>query len=75
MTAIEFLKSWRWLPPDRIRCGRPSSSELWRWLSKGSVIINGDKPKPKDEVQYPIKELIFFPKGRRVTIVQEACDG
>jgi len=77
MTALEYLQSLRpiYLPVSRegsIPCAPPSNSELKRWLRKGSVIINGTTPSPLDEVQEPIHELIFFPKGRRVTMV-ETC--
>ena len=73
MKAIEYLKGLprEYLPKNRERGGKaPSNSYLWRWLEKGSVIINGETPKPKEGITLPIEELIFFPKGRRVTIVK-----
>ena len=68
--AIDFLSDMEFLPSSREgnKLGRPSKSELKRWLEKGSVIINEEKPSPNDEVCYPIKSLIFFPKGDRVTM-------
>lgn len=73
MSALEYLKSIprSWLPRSREgrKCADPSNSQLWRWLNKSSVIINTDKPKPKDEITFPITELIFFPRGNRVTMV------
>ena len=46
-------------------CTRPSRSEVKRWLKKKSVILNGERPKPNDEISFPVKELVFFPKGKR----------
>jgi len=86
MTAIEFLKEFPFLPTVLVRgegktlYGRPSNSELKRWLINGSVIINGVKPKPSDNVAYPIKEFVFFPDSKhRVTLmlpdkIEEASD-
>ena len=75
MTAIEYLKNLprTWLPQSREgkKFGGPSNSELRRWLKKGSVIINGSKPLPKDTIVFPIKKLIFFPRGNQVTMVKE----
>lgn len=69
MTAFEYLKSLPCLPASKEgrKYGRPSNSEMRRWLEKGSVIINGVKPSPNDEINPPIKELIFFPKGKNRT--------
>lgn len=73
MNALEFLKSIprTWLPRSREgrKCENPSNSELRRWLNKSSVIINASKPKPNDKITFPITELIFFPKGNRVTML------
>ena len=73
MIALEFLRSIPFLPTsrERGRAGRPSNSELWRWLKSHSVIVNGERPLPTDSVEFPIKELVFFPKGNRVTMVKE----
>ena len=69
MTALEFLKSFPHLPYDNENHRTtPSNSVLWRWLDKGSVIINGKTPKPNEEIKYPIKSLIFFPKGNTITM-------
>lgn len=71
MTALQFLISMRpCIPMSTERpCTETSNSELRRWLEKGSVIINGTKPKPQDIVSYPITELVFFPKSPRRTTV------
>lgn len=41
---------------------RASNGELKRWLDKGSVVINGARPKPFDEVGV-IKDIVLFPKS------------
>jgi len=73
MKAIEYVISFPWLPQSREgkKVGLPSRSEIRRWLKKGSVIINGERPQPSDEIEFPIRELIFFPKGNRVTVIKE----
>jgi len=66
MTAYEFLKTIKWLPMSTERpCTVASHSEIKRWLRKKSVIINGLKPSPEDEITLPIRELVFFPKAKR----------
>jgi len=76
LKAIDYLKSYPWLPRSRegSKRGAPSNSELWRWLEKGSVIINGVTPKPKEEIEFPITKLVFFPKGiSRTTVFDESA--
>ena len=70
MQAMEYLKSLprEWLPVNVERGIKPASNgDLWRWLNMGAIIINGKTPKPLDEISLPIKELIFFPNGKRRT--------
>lgn len=52
-------------------CTVPSNSEVRRWLDQSSVIINGKKPKANDIVEFPITQLVFFPKSvnRRTTVI------
>ena len=74
MKAIEFLKSsmaWPSMPCSRegTRLGKPSSAEMRRWLKKGSVLINGKRPKSGDEVTFPIRQLIYFSGDSRVTVL------
>jgi len=72
MKALEYLKSIpiEWLPKSRTKgISPPSNSDLFRWLNSGSVVINGVKPKSNDDIELPICQLIFFPKGNRVTMV------
>lgn len=71
MTAFEYLKSLPHLPVTLLRgkgnemYGRPSNSEIRRWLMSRSVVINGMTPLPEEEITFPITELTFFPSGRR----------
>lgn len=76
MIAIEFLKQYHYLPVSatKVPFCHPSNSELRRWLKDKAVLINGVYPNAGDEIAYPIKELIFFPKGkRRTTIIKETA--
>jgi len=73
-TAFTYIKGLEFLPVVRTRgkkstFGRPSNSEIFRWLESGSIIINGVKLKPYDYIDYPIEQLIFFPKGQTVTMI------
>ena len=73
MTALEYLKSLprTWLPGNTIGTGRASNSELVRWLNQGAIVIN-HRTRARDKVMFPIKELIFFPHGkRRTTLIKE----
>ncbi len=73
-TVFYFLSSLprSWLPmtmngnlPERL-----SNSGLRRLLESGGVILNGKKPQPNDSFDFPIAELIFFPKSdRRTTMI------
>lgn len=76
MTALEYLKLLR----DRCNClplskkadgtfEIPSNNQLRVLLKNKSIQINGVRPDVFDEIEFPITELIFFPKsGSRVTI-------
>lgn len=73
ITAYRYIKELEYLPASRegVKMGKPSNSEIRRWLQNRSVIINGIKSLPDDEIEYPIRELVFFPKGQTVTMVKE----
>lgn len=69
MTAIDALKYLRangvyfpWRNKGGV-ISQPSNSDLFRWLNEGAVAVNGVKPKPRDEVQFPITQLVFFPNN------------
>lgn len=67
--AIDYLKGLprSSLPKSLIHRGGLSNSEVYRLLKDGAVIINGKKPQPNEYVEYPVKELVFFPSGKRKT--------
>jgi len=77
MTALEYLKTFDYLPVRNIQCAKidrggvlhPSNNEVRRWLLNGSVIINGCTPGPSDTIPFPIEELIFFPKSKGRTTI------
>jgi hypothetical protein len=77
MNSLDYLKLCRdesfgipgmWATGDH-QWVKASNSELRRRLNTGSVIINGTLPNWDDEVEFPVEQLVFFPKGRRVTLL------
>ncbi len=77
MTAHEYLKYLRDriplpLTPETMKRAdkKPSNSELARWLTARSVRINSVLPQPGDEIALPVRELVFFPKGKTRTYLQ-----
>ena len=66
MRAIDYLKGLPYLPSSKEgrQLGRPSRSELKRWLRKGSVLINGEYPGVGEEIILPIYQLVFFPSSK-----------
>ncbi len=73
MKAITYLESLprEWIPKNVERgIHSPSNGDLKRWLNMGAIVINGLTPKANDEISFLIKELVFFPNGKRkVTMV------
>lgn len=49
------------------RCGEASNGELKRWIQNGAVVMNGEKKKWDEEVNFPVNSLVIFPKGKRRT--------
>lgn len=70
------MKAWQFLIDlhsvchfmSRERSGKASNSELKRWLQNQSVIINGRRIKWNEEVDFPVKECILFPKRNKTTV-------
>ena len=76
MTSLDFLielKLWfQCCPRLGSNCtdnGMPSNSELRRWLDSGAVQFNGIRLKSKDEVIFPITDLVFFPNKPNQTSI------
>lgn len=73
MTALQFLTHLR----DDFKCGpnsddqgrKPvSNSQYFRWLSSGAITFNGEKLGPRDEIKFPLNEVVFFPRNERKRI-------
>lgn len=72
MRALDFLVWVR----DEMRCmprskegpclDLPSNGELRRWLKKGSVSVNNKTLTADASVEWPITNLVFFPKNDRM---------
>jgi len=72
MNAYEFITSLNHVPMvmNGNKAIKASKSEQRRWLQNKAVVINGVKPGPDDEIQFPVTSLIFFQKSieRRCTM-------
>ena len=72
MTALELVYYIGVIPMSVEKpCTIPSRSEVRRWLDQKSVVINGVTATSKDEVDFPIISLVFFPnsKKRKTTVI------
>ena len=72
-TALEFLMSLRpALPMSKSnpkdaktgRCNESSNGELRQWFKQGSVRINGRIVQQNEEVDFPVTDLVLFPKSK-----------
>jgi hypothetical protein len=78
MTVLQFLNSLRpALPLSREKASKdhphqpPSNGELRRWITDGSMQINGERWEPSEEMPPLVWSLVFFPKSAksRTTLV------
>lgn len=53
---------------SRERSGKVSNPELKRWCVNQSVLLNRRRIKWDDRVDFPVEQLVLFPKRNRVTI-------
>lgn len=73
MNALQWLNELRPALPMSIE--KPNSImsnvELRRHLEQGGVLINTEKIKATEEIDFPVFSLVFFPKSlnRRTTLV------
>jgi hypothetical protein len=44
------------------KVGRASNSELKRWLQNKAVLIDGKAANWNDELSFPVKSMVLFPK-------------
>lgn len=72
ITAWEFMLSLRpALPMSKERGGKDqegrclpaSNGEVKRWLLNKAVVIDGKHLQPQDEVDFPVTQLVIFPKS------------
>lgn len=73
MKAAEFLiwmRDHKRVPGSRERHGEmPSNSEIHRWVRNGSVSVDGMTLEAQGVVEFPVREIVFFPKSKsRVTM-------
>lgn len=70
MTAWEYLRDLNNVCSfmSKERTGKATNSELKRWLQSQSVQLNGRRIKWNEEVDFPVNQLILFPKKSKVTI-------
>lgn len=54
---------------SRERTGKATNSELKRWLQNKAIEINGKRPNWNDPVEFPITQMVLFPKKSRVTLM------
>lgn len=46
----------------RERKGKASNSEIKRWLQNQAVVINGEKVRWDEPIDFPISSVVLFPK-------------
>lgn len=72
MTAHELLCAIPYCPSSEPGKGGKvyaSRGELRRLLDQHAVRINGVRPTAKDEITFPVEDLVFFPgKPRQATL-------
>jgi hypothetical protein len=76
-SVLEWLLACRSLVPAHVegRAGAVTNSEIKRLLENHAVLINGCTPgiDASIENQFPIHQLVFWPKGnRKTTLLDEA---
>lgn len=70
MNAWEYLRELNAVCEfhSKEREGKATNSELKRWLQNQSVLLNNRRIKWNEEVDFPVEQLILFPKRNRITI-------
>lgn len=68
MNAFQYLRGLhevcQFQTREGARIGLASNSELRRWLQNGAVVINHEKVKVDEEIDFPIFSVYLFPKNR-----------
>jgi hypothetical protein len=72
MTGLQFLRQLhevcQFQTREGAKIGLASNGELKRWLQNGAVVVNGFKMTFDEEIDFPIRSLILFPK-KPITLV------
>ena len=64
MNALQFLCNIHFIPrSETSKRGPVSKGERKRMLDNHAVSINGKKPTSKEDIEFPIFEVTFFPKS------------
>lgn len=65
MNALQYLSNLRPAIPMSAEhpCTDMSGGELRRHMQQGAVIINTERVDPKEEIDFPVFSLVFFPKS------------
>lgn len=72
MNAYQYLIQHRQYLPYNVgkdHKGVASNSDIRRILNNHGVVINGQRPTEKDEIEFPVVQLVFFPNGNTVTFL------
>ena len=48
---------------SRERTGKASNSELKRWIKNQALVINGERVKWDEVMDFPITSVVLFPKN------------
>lgn len=71
MTALDWLRNLptHSRPWSHESHGPASNSDFRRWLERGSIEMNGERPKPFEDLGDQLDSVVFFPKKPgRVTL-------
>lgn len=70
--VVDYI--WLLKIPTRqgIKPGQPyeaSKSEIKRWCDEDNVVMNGRPRKWDEKVEWPVTQLVLFPKGKTKTSI------
>lgn len=64
---------WQWLidlhgvcqfqTKEGKKVGKASNSELKRWINNGALVVNGEKVRHDEKVDFPFSSVVLFPKN------------
>jgi hypothetical protein len=67
LNALTYLNNLRPALPMSAEhpCTLMSNGELRRHIQQGGVLINGERLDLKEEIDFPVFSLVFFPKSQK----------